>query len=60
MKEKILKIEKLLIEAGREMNSKAVMFKDDIQNVKNIQNCLENLLVIQKRLATKPTKKGNK
>lgn len=56
MKEKILKAEALLLEVGREIMTKPVMLKDDHQNVKNIEKCLENLLVIQKRLDTKVKK----
>ncbi len=48
---KIKEIEKLLIQVGRELAQKAVMFKDDIDNMKNIEKCLTNILTIQKREA---------
>ena len=47
---KIEEVEKIIINLGRELNQKAVMFKDDIANMKNLHKILENILVIEKRL----------
>ncbi len=47
--DKVKTIEKLIIQVGRELTSKAVMFKDDVDNVKNLEKCLANILTIQKR-----------
>jgi len=46
-------IELLLILMGRKLSSKAVMFKDDVANMKNIEKALTNVMTIIKREADK-------
>ena len=54
--EKLEEAENIVIDLGRELNQKAVMFKDDIANMKNLHKILENILVIEKRLKAKENK----
>lgn len=54
---KLLEVEEITISLGRELNKKAVMFKDDIANMKNLTKILENILVIQGRVAKKIKRK---
>jgi len=47
---KLEHIEKLIIEEGRALSNKAVMFKDDVANMKNMTQALTQIEIIIVRL----------